>query len=179
MARIYRNYLTYESNYHKMIGYKDLYIDEAYNHFIGFLKYFKIYGSFHLQMMKTYGSFAQLYKIYFQKRVLHYQDFCDCQRRNGIGTTATLYPWYEDLKLLFPFLFDEDEDEDYDEAILTNVLDKKTISYWLTIKDLWLEYCHENKLYNSTIILRKIDYEDTCDTRCTWQEVLEECGFKT
>jgi hypothetical protein len=161
-----------------MIGYKDLYIDEAYKHFIGFLKYFKIYGSFHLQMMKTYGSFAQLYKIYFEKRVLHYQDFCDSNNRySEYRNATTLYPWYEDLKLLFPFLFDDDEDDD--EAILTDELDKKTISHWLTIKDLWLEYCHENKLYNSTIILRKIDYENTCDTRRTWQEVLEECGFKT
>ena len=175
MARINHNYLTYERNYHKMIGYKDLYMEDAYKHFIHFLKYIKVYGSFRLQMTKLFGSFAQLYKIYFEKRILHYQDFCDCQYRNGVRTTTTLYHWYEDRVLLFPFLYDYDEDN-YDDTLRRD-LDRKTITNWLAVKDLWLEYCHENKLYNSAIILRKTDYEDTCNTRRTWQEVLEECGF--
>lgn len=169
MATIDSRFVHYDRHYRRMIGNYDITPLEAFEAFMKFLKEFKFIGTFHYYLNQTYGSFSQYYKKYFLKRAVHYQSYSD-NSYSRFGEKY-VYNWFEDTFLLFPFVYnDKGNFRSY------------SISYAriMYLKEFWYLYCQENKITDSIILVNKEenDEKDIGDTRCTWQNLLEECGFR-
>ena len=148
-------------HYSRMIGFKQLSIDDAYREYMKFLKYFGFMGSFNTCMVWRFKTFSQMYKAYFHARAKLIKGYVDFNnKRKDIYTmkpNLLNYNWYEDIELLFPFVPKDDG------AFMLG-------GYWDTVLSMWLEYCSENKLYNSEIILN--DEKELIDIG-----ILRMCGY--
>jgi hypothetical protein len=84
---------------------------------------------------------------------------------------ANLYPWYDDLVLLFPFAYNNEDAYDRYGGISYGKLHY--------IIELWRMYCSEQKITHSTIQIRKEKEDETMadNPRCSWENILEGCGF--
>jgi hypothetical protein len=165
MATIDSRFVHYDMHYRRMIGNYDITPLEAFEAFMKFLKEFKFIGTFHYYLNQKYGSFSQYYKKYFLKRTVHYQSYSD--NSHSIFGGKFVYNWFEDTFLLFPFA----------DFSLYGSMSYARIMY---LKEFWYLYCQENKITNSIILVNKEknDEKDIGDTRCSWQNLLEECGFR-
>lgn len=133
--------VRFERNYYKMIGFKDLTIEDAYKEFIKFLKFFNLMGTFNYSMAQWFGTSAQLYHSYFHTRAYfgaNYAVIRNSVPRNGYGRIN--YVWYEDTELLMPF-------------IPKNEYGFHFNKFWDTVFKLWLNYCTDNKLNYSEILV--------------------------
>jgi hypothetical protein len=152
-----------------MIGNYDITPLEAFEVFMKFLKEFKFIGTFHYYLNQKYGSFSQYYKKFFLKRTAHYQSYSD--NSHSIFGGKFVYNWFEDTFLLFPFAYND-----------KGVFRPYSISYTriMYLKEFWYLYCQENKITNSIILVDKEENNERNigDTRCSWQNLLEECGFR-
>ena len=173
MAMVNANFIDYDSHYYRMIGEWDITPEDAFKRFYNFLRDFKFIGTFHYYMNKDFGSYSQLYKQYFIERVNNYQGHCDMvnARRNRLyNKGATLYPWYDDLVLLFPFTYNNEDAYDRYGRISYGKL------HYIT--ELWRMYCSEQKITHSTIQIKEKEDETIADNpRCSWENILEGCGF--
>lgn len=169
MATIDLCFVYYDMYYRRMIGNYDITPLEAFETFMKFLKEFKFIGTFHYYLNQKYGSFSQYYKKFFLKRTVHYQSYSDNSR--SIFGGKYVYNWFEDTFLLFPFAYNDKGD-----------FELYGISYARIryLEEFWYLYCQENKITDSIILVDKEenDEKDIGDTRCSWQNLLEECGFK-
>ena len=171
MANVHAHFIDYDRHYYRMIGEWDITPEEAYKTYYNFLKDFKFIGTFHYYMNKEFGSYSQLYKQYFIERVSNYQHYCNYN--NSLHATfnergATLYPWYNDIVLLFPFAYNNKDTYDEHGCIQYN-----KIHY---IRELWKMYCSEHKITHSII---QINNETMADnSRRAFSTILEGCGFE-
>jgi len=165
MATIDSRFVHYDMHYRRMIGNYDITPLEAFRVFMKFLKEFKFIGTFHYYLNQKYGSFSQYYKNFFLKRIVHYQSYSD--NSHSIYYGKLVYNWFEDTVLLFPFA----------DFSLYGSISHARIRY---LKEFWYLYCQENKITDSIILVDKEenDEKDIGDTRCSWQVILEECGFR-
>ena len=173
MANVHAHFIDYDRFYYKMIGEWDITPEEAYKTYYNFLKDFKFIGTFHYYMNKMFGSYSQLYKKFFIERVNNYQRYCNCNNMHHTAFNekgATLYPWYMDEVLLFPFAYNNQETYDRYGGISYGKL------HYIT--ELWRMYCNEQKITYSTIKIKEEEDEtDASDTRCSWEKILEGCGY--
>ena len=143
-------------NYIKMIGFRDLTIEDAYKEYIKFLKFFKLFGTFKISMTKWFGIYAQLYKSYFYVRVYLIKEYVNI--RNSLMKNRKInYEWYEDIELLFPFLPKDQYGFCFGQ-------------FYDTVFSLWLKYCTDYKLNYSEIIIKE---------RPTFIEsmIFKKCGY--
>ena len=133
--------VRFERNYYKMIGFKDLTIEDAYKEFVKFLKYFNLMGVFNYGMTFKFGTSAQVYRSYFHTRMFFLANYANIRNsvlKNDYGRIN--YVWYEDVELLFPFL----PKNEY--GFLFG-------KFWNAVYNLWLDYCTDNKLNSSEILV--------------------------
>lgn len=134
--------VRFERNYYKMIGFKDLTIEDAYKEFIKFLKFFNLMGTFNYTMSQRFGTSAQVYRSYFHTRAYFGAKYAvirnSVPRNNGYGRIN--YVWYEDTELLMPFIPKNEYGFYFNE-------------FWNAVYNLWLDYCTDNKLNSSEILV--------------------------
>lgn len=176
MARVNANFIDYDSHYYRMIGEWDITPEEAFKRFYNFLRDFKFIGTFHYYMNLKFGSYSQLYKQYFIERVNNYQRYCNMvnKRHNRLyHKGANLYPWYDDIVLLFPFAYNNEDAYDRYGRISYGKL------HYIT--ELWRMYCSEQKITHSTIQVNKEKEDETMadNSRTNIVNILENCGYTT
>lgn len=170
MATINWYLIKYDPFYRKMIGDKELTPQEALKIFLDFLKRFKFIGTFHHFLNYKYSSFSQLYSTYFIERITHYTELCYVCGVKG----ESFYHWYDDDRLLFPFIY---KDDDGFPAVWHR---KKEY-----IRGLWEMYCDENKLRYSTIkintnlLIKGDTIQPIEEEKIKLIKILEECGYFT
>lgn len=138
--------VRFERNYYKMIGFKDLTIEEAYKEFTKFLKFFKLMGTFNRTMANWFKTSAQLYHSYFNTRAYLFAQYVNI-RNNALKNNYERinYRWYEDIELLFPFLPKNEYGFCFGE-------------FWDAVFNLWLTYCTDNGLNWSEILVDNVQY---------------------
>ena len=169
MATIDSRFVYYDTHYRRMIGNYDITPLEAFETFMKFLKEFKFIGTFHYYLNQKYGSFSQYYKKFFLKRAVHYQSYSD--NSHSIYGGKIVYNWFKDTFLLFPFAYNDKGDFSPYGMSYTRIM---------YLKEFWYLYCQENKITDSIILVDKKENDEKYigNTRCSWEVILEECGFR-